>query len=267
MSEPRHRRRMATVATVATALSAVLVVVAFSASEARQRGDVDGITLLSEPTLVADLIEARIEREVATCMAGEGFDYEPELAEAPAADVERGYGIATGSPDTGIEDPNLATLAELTDEELVDYEIALYGAPFDELDGEAPPGGCAQEAAPILDEVRAALTDIDDLLAGVTAAVGEDPRLAAAEQKWAACMEENGLRYRRIDEPAADFAARLEAAGEDGTAELAEEEVRVAEIDEACRADTVDPALDAIVADRLPELDAAAARLAEVVAG
>lgn len=258
-------RRRRWPAVLAVGLAAALGLLALPAGQAQQRADLDGTTLLAEPTLVAELIETRVEREVAECMARQGFDYAPELPEAPAADVERGYGIATDPPDVGIDDTNLTRLSELSEEELVAYEVALYGAPLDELDGAPPPGGCGQEVAPILEEIAAALRDVDAILAGVGVAIEDDPRFAAAEREWAACMEQNGLPYRRVGEPPADFAERLEAAGEGGAAELAEEEARVAEIDEACRADTVDPALDAIVSEQLPVLDAAAARLAEAV--
>ncbi len=188
---------------------------------------------------------AEMERQVAACMADEGFDYTPvdyseveldlgsalELDPGSAEFAEQyGYGITTDpftSGDTeAVTDPNEAYVTAMSDAERDAYLTALYGAGYADAaataEGEAledydwEEAGCTgraqqQVVAPgIQDEAFSALqADMVQMLADADA----DPRLAQVTTDWSTCMLDAGFDgLERVGDGEAAITAEVEAA-------------------------------------------------------
>lgn len=187
---------------------------------------------------------AEMERQVAACMAEEGFDYTPvdysevefdlgstlELEPGSAEFAEQfGYGITTDpftSGDTEIADPNEAYVAAMSDAERDAYLTALYGAGYADAGATAEDealedydweeAGCTGRAqqqvmAPgIQDEAFSALqADMLQMLEDADA----DPRLAQVTTDWSACMLDAGFDgLAAVGDGEAAITAEVEAA-------------------------------------------------------
>ena len=186
---------------------------------------------------------AEMERQVAACMADEGFDYTPvdysevefdlgstlELEPGSAEFAEQfGYGITTDpftSGDTEVTDPNEAYVAAMSDAERDAYLTALYGAAYADAGATAEDetledydweeAGCTGRAqqqvmtSGLQDETFSALqADMLQMLADADA----DPRLAQVSTDWSACMLDAGFDgLERVGDGEAAIGAEVEA--------------------------------------------------------
>ena len=187
---------------------------------------------------------AEMERQVAACMAEEGFDYTPvdysevefdlgatlDLQPGSAEFAEQyGYGITTDpftSGDTEVTDPNEAYVAAMSDAERDAYLTALYGAayadagatPEDEAleDYDPAEAGCTGRAqqqvmtSGLQDEAFSALQD--DMLQ-MLADADADPRLTQVSTDWSVCMLDAGFDgLQAVGDGEAAISAEVEAA-------------------------------------------------------
>lgn len=102
--------------------------------------------IFSEPWLVADAVEKRVQAAIAECMAQADMAYQ-----APS-------GIVEPEPEPA-DYRSLSELEDLTREQLDAYERALYGAPLRELDGPAVVEGCAVAGQEALEDSLDVLAD------------------------------------------------------------------------------------------------------------
>lgn len=234
---------------------------------------------------------AEMERQVAACMAEEGFDYTPvdysevefdlgatlDLQPGSAEFAEQyGYGITTDpftSGETEVTDPNEAYVAAMSDAERNAYLTALYGAGYAETgtgeEGEAlddydwEQAGCTGRAqhevmaSGIQDEAFAGLqADMVQMLEDADA----DPRLAQVTTDWSACMLDAGFDgLAKVGDGEAAISAEVEAAraevygGPAGTAD-ADDPAAAARRALLGAAGATDPALDAAFDEALAEI-------------
>ena len=164
------------------------------------------------------------EEDVAECMAEAGFEYVPWTGRHTLIDDSRldpprgsrefaeayGYGWAatpTGTTLDPVEDPNSAIQGRMSEAELAEYELALYGTiHLDYLDAEdqynfvpdLEHAGCFGHAQlerdrsgdPMDDDTYLALqAEIDRIEAEV---IPTHPDVVAADAAWSACMADAG---------------------------------------------------------------------------
>ena len=186
--------------------------------------------------------ERRAQEMIALCMAREGFEYIPVNPANTQGAVqvigddseeyarEYGFGITTwyGSGESdgrapGTEDdPNQAIQTAMSESEREAYMEALYGPPVaddegaESFEGEVIFGGGCRGGA--YQEVQGQMIRMMQLLGPSLQELGEriqaDPRVAAAEEGWSACMADRGYRYETQDEmyteAFSDFGDRLD---------------------------------------------------------
>lgn len=209
---------------------------------------------------------APVDEVVAECMRRKGQEYVVDTSPAFAGPAA-GYGIVASDELVRADDPNLQIVERLSPEQLVTYEVALYGSTLEELADGGEVGGCAAEAAPVLEQVVADMLKVEAALARLDAEVRADARYVAAEEDWASCMaERTGRAVATLEDPPQLIAAAAAAAGadEDALASVAEEEQALAAADAACRAETVEPVLEPILVERVAELEAVRDQLFEL---
>lgn len=152
--------------------------------------------LFDEPSLLADAIESRVNEEVAACMDDRGFTYRQPSVDPPLdtlIEPDRGPTFLVGSTSA----PDLRPLLPLqAEDDLDDYETALYGAPLQEMDGPSNAGGCAAQGELVLEDSLATLAE-----AGFT--YGTLLELSFSDYEgiygaWTACMLET------LDRPVRD---------------------------------------------------------------
>jgi hypothetical protein len=199
--------------------------------------------------------QRKVEEATATCMTGEGFEYQPSAGSSvvvgDAADYrpeERdwvaryGYGMvrypgqeAESVPQaTATVDPNQAYVESLTEAEQQAYQEALYGKPSEPSDnGEATEyrwqdAGCMGRAqhevqgdATFTEETHKPLIDA---LTTFYSTLSDDPGYATVDAEWAACMKEGPFGgFTRQPEAAESISTLVSEyyenanAGEEGT--------------------------------------------------
>jgi len=211
----------------------------------------DPTLLFTDPGLLGSAIEARATEAVRACMKEAGFSYRgPAVVEDldalldPGAD---GYGIAAGPP---VEPPHLGTGGPAWGAGDA-YEAALYGTGLAGATGAG--GGCAAAGRAALDQALASLAAFPYSIEQLEADALAHPAYVAALAEWSACMGERGFPAASPDElVAAQSAALAAAASAEEARTLADYERRVAAADFACRAGTLDPAVEEVAADLAP---------------
>ena len=225
--------------------------------------------------------QTRVEGRIRDCMRALGFEYTPVdpyarqqqlTGKARLSDEEFqkqfGYGISTlfgrGNPQS---DPNERIRKSLSPADRAAYDRALWGdnpgttfaqaldsGDFSEL------GGCTKQAsdaafggASVLNAVVGKLDELDQRIV-------EDQRMVKANERWAACMSDQGFRYDdsdAIDENLLDrFRAILGPTAQPGAtapptagagydraalSDLQREEVKIANADLACEKREITP--------------------------
>ncbi len=185
--------------------------------------------------------ERQRQQFVAQCMAAEGFEYTPVdnasfvVSIGPGGGVDEadyveryGFGISTTFldgprlPQDASDDPNLAYLERLTDEEREAYDLALYGD-MSQVDGAttgqaievtpdllAEQGGCFTEAmAEVDDPFREVFEELGDELSDLQERLQNEPRMVAANEAWAECMAGAGHPYDTQEDMFADISERM----------------------------------------------------------
>jgi hypothetical protein len=212
--------------------------------------------LFTDPGLLGSAIEVRVTEAVRACMEEAGFDYRgPAVVEDldglldPGAD---GYGIAAGPQ---VEPPHLGTGGPGSGAANA-YEAALYGTGL--AGATSVEGGCAAAGRAALDQALASLAAFPYSIEQLEADALAHPAYVAALAEWSACMGERGFPAASPDELVAAQAAALSAAASAEEARaLADRERQMAAADFACRAGTLDPAVDEVAADLAPAFVAA----------
>lgn len=208
----------------------------------------DNLVLMGAVDTRAILMER--EEQIASCMAGEGFEYVPyvprdpvsvtpdvgTLASIPDPDYvrENGYGFAVSIEISRIaeaEDPNVAIVNNLADEERAEYHEALLGTVGNET------VGCARRFDN--ETYQSVIAEQKDLVSEASIRLHSDPRYIDIEVQWSRCMAEQGYDFRdrfqaiveyfgpQVSDLASSFdEAKLES--------LRQEEIRIAEADVAC---------------------------------
>ncbi|MEU9199299.1 hypothetical protein [Streptomyces sp. NPDC048332] len=205
------------------------------------------------------------ELEVRTCMESRGFDYEVrpvgdvrrKAAESPYGLLTRsragqdGYGLTAERLRKPTADPNARRVSTLAARDRRAWEEALKGAadgPREQIelpDGptvSVPTDSCVTAASRALYGTswyrnRLALQNLRNSIVADTL---DHPLVKSAEQKWSACMRDEGFRYEDRQVPVKALHERLAAAGSDPAALRAtgREELRIAVRDAACQART-----------------------------
>lgn len=195
--------------------------------------------------------EQQAQENVQTCMAEQGFEYVPYVqsgqnifadAETPEEYAELyGFGISFDLlnqpsfeegevPPEVADDPNFAIREELSPEEQVAYDQALYGAEpdidfetmtdeeIDEYFQNWDPGGCYNDAYDELfgGQDSAAMAfyeefgqDMEDLYQRAQS----DPRIVELEQEWSNCMADAGYDFTDEQDANIYILRRLEEVG------------------------------------------------------
>jgi hypothetical protein len=169
------------------------------------------------------------ERQIAACMAAEGFSYWPQPSLELDGSMDPGKALAL------LEDhPNARYVSRLSPEGLRAYNLALYGVPdpnnpsADALHDPASPvgGGCSAEALRTVPSVYGAFNELREELDALEHAVAENPRVLAAQDLWAGCMAGRGWAvetpadlFAAVDEQAAFGAVSMDLEAELGRAQ------------------------------------------------
>lgn len=220
-----------------------------------------------------------VEERVQQCMTGLGWEYtvvalDPALLSGDLVGLDEdfvatyGYGISTIDPDDpaalsalpGGDDPNQRYRLSLPDGEGDRYDEDLFGSSaFDAVDAvddtSAPElGGCYGDAVSA-ELGEAGLSGLESSYAKVEEVAQADPRLAEAEQAWAACMADAGYDFSRPQDAMTSVAERAAQLGADvpeaERAALRAEELATAKADRACAAAHLDEVLKQVRADAM----------------
>lgn len=155
---------------------------------------------------------------VVECMAASGWEY----TAAPSVVVEMNESGLTEE----YVDPNDSITAALSEDQLSEYYLALYGtsSPDELVQEENTDNGCLQKAhaeIPGVFELASQLAVETDAL---EVEISNDPQTTEASAKWEVCMSEKGFKYGSVDELLT--ALQNEPAGQNKTskAQLAEKE-------------------------------------------
>ncbi|WP_066582455.1 hypothetical protein [Cellulomonas timonensis] len=207
----------------------------------------------------------KAENIIASCMQEAGFEYTPQdVPSQPASldDAERmgpvewaekyGYGWSAGpESEIGEEEfvsPDADYLAAMSESEAAAYSLALFGEQQD-VDTESgwdwTKGGCNAKANhEVYSNLNAAYEDpaYEDLheeQRRMFEKVPDDPRLAAINAEWSACMNEAGFDFARVSEAhesiAEAYAALSETTDETTRADLGKKEMATAIADAKCQ--------------------------------
>jgi len=228
------------------------------------------------------------ESEVARCMSAAGFDYVPvpvqtvELAtQAVRAEpglsrreykVRWGFG-ATTRFDNRLKEialgPNRATLQGLPEADRDAYERTLYGEDPDAtfaftLDEEdfQPTGGCTRQA---VDKVFTKEQVSGNYVNPKDALIDDDPRIVAANERYAECMKDAGYDYDDQDVIIEEFEERVDKlVGEQDPSSLPgpqaaklkalqQEEIKVSLVDLQCQIKHTDKVYEEVEIEILGE--------------
>jgi len=163
----------------------------------------------------------------AACMKEQGFEYIPtdpemalswepdEIGDPVAWAKENGYGVVPDEDDEGepwpddeFSDPNAAYVESLSEDELMAYWAALYGAWDDEDDMPAPDSaGCMDKGYeavynPLQENPSLELMEFSDFFDDK---VENDKRVRDAVKTWVSCMEGKGYAVSEGDDLSQDF--------------------------------------------------------------
>jgi hypothetical protein len=236
---------------------------------------------LTEEGLVTAIEDT--ETAIATCMAGEGFEYIPvdpvtfrngmaSLGSVPGLSDEEfvsqyGYGYTTLPPKQKFDfgEENAAIFNDLPAADQVAFERALLGentqATFvymlenEDFEGA---GGCTKAA---IEEVFTAEQRNPNFTNPFDVQVAQDPRVIDATEKWAACMREDGYDFESPQDAEDQIIDGLDALtkGQDPTtltgsdAEalkgLQTEERAIAAVDLQCQEEHLKPVEDQVERD------------------
>jgi len=221
-------------------------------------------------------IQVEQENIIASCMQEAGFEYTPQDASSisTAWDDElewgteefaekHGYGYSSGSESEDGEeewvDPNADYVAAMSESERVAYEAALWGEPQgDSLDEDAEyewdwtKAGCYGKASNETygDAYSAyedpAFVELQDEIGRLYEKAQADPKLAALDADWSACMNDAGFDFAKVSEASESISeaynALWEAADPDtgsidktAEADLREKELATAIADAKCQ--------------------------------
>jgi hypothetical protein len=166
-----------------------------------------------------------------------------------------GYGISLDAYSIEPRNPYLDTIESLEKAQLVEYEVAFYGAALDDFVEDTTVTGCAQEVQALLDaEITPLMEGITEELDALNETIEADDVYQRSLQSWSECIAEagvgSGLDLARPDDAVAEVDRRfdaLEAQDDAGFAAVAVFETSLAEADYACRALTTDPAIAGVV--------------------
>ncbi len=297
---PRHPRRLGASAGL---LGVVLVAAACGGTSAGTgSGAAGGTGSESAGSPIEQLFgnasasQRALEDQVAACMRERGWQYTPntamfeqgEIAGDPTSDpafVEQyGYGISTQPPPDAFgatvidadKDPNSAYLQGLSAEDQQRYFDDLWGGQISANGGDATgavavsaeidPNSCQSKASAAIAEDHPEMSDAFSKRFGELAeAMEQDPKMAAATEKWSDCMAKADFTYAGVDEVYEDLqrrvselypsegapigpdqnaasgaAATLPAADQERLDKLQRDERAIAKADRACRIDTID---------------------------
>ena len=202
---------------------------------------------------------------IASCMQEAGFEYTPQdlpgqpasldgaEAMGPVEWAEKyGYGWSA-SPESEIGEeeivnPDADYLAAMSESESAAYSLALFGEQQD-VDAESgwdwTKGGCYAKANhEVYSNLNAAYEDpaFEDLheeQRRMFEKVPDDPRLAAVNAEWSACMSEAGFDFAKVSEAhdsiAEAYAALPETTDETTSADLTKKEMATAIADAKCQ--------------------------------
>ncbi len=188
-------------------------------------------------------LEWEAQDRIQACMAAEGFEYVPSIPGDVTGGVlgvdlsdeefarRYGYGLSTfllesqaryGSAEDLSADPNAAITEAMDEAELEEYRLALYGdfpdidldtmtdEEIDELIANYESTGCLDVAYGELYGGQELLAELGDELEDLYTRVETDPRIAAAEEDWGACMAGRGQPFADQDEILDYLGARME---------------------------------------------------------
>jgi hypothetical protein len=205
--------------------------------------------LFEDPGLLGAAVERLADEAVRDCMAAQGYDYRGPAAVADLGDLAdpaaAGYGIAAGLPVGDVAFPARAPEAAVRD----GYEMALYGSTLQDGDDA---GGCASLGNSATQEAVEVLRSLPYPLERLEADAAAHPAYTEALAAWSSCMAGRGYSASSPEELMAGFRVRLAEAGPEAARALADDERRTAADDFACRATTLEPALDRVAADLAP---------------
>lgn len=166
------------------------------------------------------------------CMGRAGFFYAVRPAEdvyrsgAFAGDgsrewtIQNGLGITSSFVDAlatdavqdaaDPADSNLEYVSSLTEQQAIDYDLALVG----EITGDDPtaeysPGGCFAESFTDVLRLLAMVDEFEPGLATLNSRLNADPRVVRFQSTWSACMQSAGYRYFNQNALVDDVYARL----------------------------------------------------------
>lgn len=227
-------------------------------------------------------IEAR-EREVQSCMADRGFDYEPYVPSArsvrydyevfkyevliadPEFRAQWGYGIATRFDEDGQPyaydgavlvraaadvpvDPNGEHVLSLAPARRQAWEAAMFGQQDQTADE-----GCLQVAGERFDRRYPAFASLTSLEEDLAARTRSSDDLSRAVDEWVTCMVEHGYNVSDPINPAGEIdveVSQLQATGRVAGPQLEalkERELSMAAQDWTCRETTINPIRRALV--------------------
>jgi hypothetical protein len=176
--------------------------------------------------------QSRVENRIRDCMKAQGFDYIPvdPFAQQQALTgkarltedefIEQfGYGISTFfGRSGGPPDPNERIRKSLSPTDRAAYNRALWGentgATFAEAVDSghfAQLGGCTKLASEAVFGGGAVLTALVAKLDELDSSILEDQRMVRAEERWSACMSEQGFRYQDPGDIEGGIERRFEA--------------------------------------------------------
>ncbi|MFN2484425.1 MAG: hypothetical protein ABR509_05740 [Candidatus Limnocylindria bacterium] len=223
-----------------------------------------------------------VEAHIGQCMADAGFEYVPVDFEtiraamtsdksAPGLSEEQflaefGYGITTEFPKPivtiGLGEDNARIRDALPEADRVAYDRTLLGEDREavfayalEAEDFSRTGGCTRGAVEhefTPEEVSQSYFNPRDAL------IEQDPRVIAALEEFAACMEDAGYEYRHPDEVEQDLHDRLDAVSQgadpttltgpelDALMELQDYERAVVPVAVECEATHLEPVVDQV---------------------
>ncbi|MCC2309748.1 hypothetical protein [Cellulomonas chengniuliangii] len=272
---------MRTIPITAAASCALLLLISACASggdaEPGKGGKADApLTAYMDALYDIDYQKVHTEEEnlIASCMQEAGFEYIPrEISSADYGDddetfeftedyaAREGYGYSSPEPesdDAEPVDPNADYLAAMSESERAAYELALWGEQDEPIDDEAEyewdwtKAGCsgkasneAWAASPMAAFEDPAYADLNEQISRLYDEAYADPKIAAVDATWSACMNEAGYDFAQVLDANNSFADQYSAlwqaadpeAGTDKAAEAAlrEREVATAVADARCQ--------------------------------
>jgi len=196
--------------------------------------------LMSRDDFNPRAMEMKAQEKIAECMRAQGWEYTPYVGSSVAGglafselDEEEyrkayGFGIATRSllfkemleaeQDDEATDPNAEIVKTMSDDELAEYNTALYGEMVEpptqeELEAMTEEelaefnarrtggdGGCTAQVWDQVFSTEAFFEEFGDALEDAFDRASADPRIVKADADWSACMAERGHEFASQEE-------------------------------------------------------------------